>query len=171
MSGRGRHDRSGRTPRDAGRWARAETGNPSAASRTRTRAAKAAHRAGRADEIPDEALHPRDRGPVRALVRDIVDRRRRLVGLFAPAFGGTLIAALAPRSDLQRWLLLICAVLLAVSLVDAVVLGRQVTRTARARYPDVAVDGWRTGWYAFMRAHRMRSLRLPPPRVDPGDTV
>ena len=61
--------------------------------------------------------------------------------------------------------------LLAVSLVDAVVLGRQVTRRSPRPLPGRAVDGWRTGWYAFMRAHRMRSLRLPPPRVDPGDTV
>ena len=164
MSSRRRQVRTGRVPRDAGRWSRAESGNQSAASRAPTRTASVARR----DEIPDEALHPRDRGPVRALVRDIVDRRRRLVGLFAPAFGGTLIAALSPRSDLQRWLLLICAVLLAVSVVDAVLLGRAATRAARARYPDVAVDGWRTGWYAFMRAHRTRILRIPPPRVFPG---
>jgi hypothetical protein len=150
----------GRAPRDAGRWARAEPARSPTPNTPR-----------RGDDVPDEALHPRDRGPVRALVRDLVDSRRGLVGLFAPAFGGTLIAAIGPRSDLQRWLLLVCAVLLAVSLVDAVVLGRQVTRAARARHPDAVIDGWRTGWYAFMRAHRMRSLRLPPPRVDPGDTV
>ena len=168
MTSRRRQVRTGRVPRDAGRWSRAESGNRPAAPRAPTRTASGTRGASRRDEIPDEALHPRDRGPVRALVRDIVDRRRRLVGLFAPAFGGTLIAALSPRSDLQRWLLLICAVLLAVSLVDAVLLGRTATRTARARYPDVAVDGWRTGWYAFMRAHRARILRIPPPRVFPG---
>jgi hypothetical protein len=59
---------------------------------------------------------------VRAHVRDVVDARRGLVGLFVPAFGGTLIAALGPASSLQRWLLLICAVALVVSVVDAVVL-------------------------------------------------
>jgi len=134
------------------------TGSPAPARRT-------------PDDIPDVALHPRDRGPVRAHVRDLVDVRRGLVGLFAPAFGGTLIAILGPRSDLQRWLLIICAVLLAVSIVDAVLLGRRATRSARARFPEVPVDGLRTGWYAFMRAHRMRSMRLPPARVLPGDPV
>jgi len=108
---------------------------------------------------------------VRAHVRDVVDVRRGLVGLFLPALGGTIIATLGPRSDLQRWLLLICAVLLVVSLVDAVLLGRQATRSARTRFPGAAVDGRRTGWYAFMRGHRMRSLRLPPARVAPGDTL
>ena len=122
--------------------------------------------------FPDEALHPRDRGPVRAYVRDLVDARRRgLVGLFVPGFGGTLIAALGPASNLQRWLLVICAAVLAVALVDAVVLGRTATRRARARFPGETVDGWRTGFYAFMRAHRTRNLRLPPPQVERGDPV
>jgi Protein of unknown function (DUF3043) len=125
-----------------------------------------------ARDIPDEALHPRDRGPVRAHVRDVVDARRHgLVGLFVPGFGGTLIAALGPASNLQRWLLLICAVALVVSLVDAVVLGRAATRSARARFPTEVIDGPRTGFYAFMRGHRMRNLRLPPARVAPGDPL
>lgn len=151
-------DRKGRAPRDAGRWARAEPPVSPAAPRGPR-------------DVPDESLHPRDRGPVRAHVRDVVDSRRRLVGLFAPAFGGTLIAALGPASNLQRWLLLICAVVLLVSVVDAVLLGRTVTRSARARFPTVVADGPRTGWYAFMRAHRMRSMRLPPPRVAPGEPL
>jgi hypothetical protein len=154
----GRRDRKGRAPRDVDRWTRAAAHSP-------------APTPSRADTPSDETLQPRDRGPVRAYVRDLVDARRGLVGLFAPGFGGTLIAALGPRSDLQRWLLLICAVLLAISVVDAVILGRAVTRRARARFPDEPVDGLRTGWYAFMRAHRNRSLRRPPPRVSPGATV
>jgi hypothetical protein len=158
-----------RAPRDTQRWTRAAPGTPTPTTRPTTRPDAASRRT---TVPPDEALHPRDRGPVRAYVRDVVDSRRHgLVGLFVPGFGGTLIAALGPASNLQRWLLVICAALLAVALVDAVVLGRTATRRARARYPGKTVDGWRTGWYAFMRAHRMRNLRLPPPRVDRGDPV
>ena len=108
---------------------------------------------------------------MRAYVRDLVDARRGPVAMFVLAFGGTMIAALGPSSSLQRWLLLICAVLLAVAVIDAVVLGRTVTRRARARFPHEHVDGRRTGWYAFMRGHRMRSMRLPPPRYAPGEAV
>jgi Protein of unknown function (DUF3043) len=160
-----RSGRRGRAPRDTQRWARAAPGSPAPAS-TSGPASR------RPKAFPDESLHPRDRGPVRAYVRDIVDSRRHgLVGLFVPGFGGTLIAALGPASNLQRWLLVICAALLAVALVDAFVLGRTATRRARARFPGEVVDGWRTGFYAFMRAHRMRNLRLPPPRVERGDSV
>jgi hypothetical protein len=159
-----RRDRRGRAPRDEQRWTRAASDSPAPPSRPdASRRPKA---------FPDEALHPRDRGPVRAYVRDLVDARRRgLVGLFVPGFGGTLIAALGPASNLQRWLLVICAAVLALSLVDGVVLGRTATRRARARFPGETVDGWRTGFYAFMRAHRTRNLRLPPPQVERGDPV
>lgn len=155
----GDRSRKGRAPRDEQRWTKAAPRTP------------APRVASSRKPPPDEALHPRDRGPVRAYVRDVVDARRGLVGLFVPGFGGTLISALSPASDLQRWLLVICVALLAVALVDALLLGRKVTRQARARFPDEVVDGRRTGFYAFMRAHRMRSLRLPPPRVGVGDPV
>ena len=115
--------------------------------------------------VPDSALHPRDRGPVRAYVRDVVDSRRSLVGLFVPAFGGVLITTLGPASELQATLQVVSLAALAVSLAAAVVLGVNVTRMARAEFPKAQVDGLPTGFYAFMRAHRPRSTRLPPPRV------
>jgi hypothetical protein len=115
----------------------------------------------------DEHLHPRDRSPVRALVRDLVDGRRHLLGLFMPAFAVALIAWVNQPSDIRTWSLLLSLPLLAAMAVEAVVLGILVTRKARASFPDAQVDGLRTGWYAFMRAHRPRRMRLPPPRVAP----
>lgn len=118
---------------------------------------------------PDEQLHPRDRGPVRAYVRDAVDSRRRLTGLlFMPAFAVALICAWGPSSDLQRALLAGSLVALAVVAVDATLLGRSITAMARAEFPGVQVSGPGTGWYVFMRAHRPRRMRIPRPRVSPG---
>jgi hypothetical protein len=116
----------------------------------------------------EDHLPPRDRGPVRAYVRDAVDVRRRVVGLFMPVFAVVLISALGPASPLQRLLLAAGLLALAVVAVDAVLLGRAVTRMARAEFPAARVGGWSTGWYAFMRAHRPRRMRLPPPRVPVG---
>jgi hypothetical protein len=88
----------------------------------------------REDERRDRDLAPRDRGPVRAFLRDEVDARRRLVGAFLPVLGIAVISALSPASD---------------------------------AFPDEQVPGLATGWYAFLRAHRSRSVRQPPPRVAP----
>jgi hypothetical protein len=117
---------------------------------------------------PDGDLPPGDRGPVRAFVRDEVDSRRRLVGLFLPVLGVVTIAALGPASDLQRNVLFASLVVLAAVAVDAVLMGVTITRAARAEFPGEPVPGPATGWYAFLRAHRARSVRRPPPRVAPG---
>jgi len=116
----------------------------------------------------DAQLAPQHRGPVRAYVRDVVDSRRRLVGLFLPALGAVVLSLASPSSDLQRYFLLGSGAALAVAVADAVVLGASITRSARARFPDEPVPAPATGWYAFVRAHRSRSVRRPPPRVAPG---
>ncbi|MET0765853.1 MAG: DUF3043 domain-containing protein [Blastococcus sp.] len=116
----------------------------------------------------DAHLPPHDRGPVRAFVRDAVDGRRRLVGLFLPVLGVLIISIFGPSSDLQRYMLYGSLAAMALVLADAVRMGVQVTRAARAAFPDEPVPGFATGWYAFLRAHRTRALRRPPPRVTPG---
>jgi hypothetical protein len=117
----------------------------------------------------DRDLAPQDRGPVRAFIRDEVDARRRLVGLFLPVLGVVVICVLGPASPLQRNVLFAGLVVLAAVAVDAVLMGVTITRAARAAFPGEQVPGLATGWYAFLRAHRNRSVRRPAPRVSPGD--
>jgi hypothetical protein len=116
----------------------------------------------------DRDLAPHDRGPVRAFVRDEVDARRRLVGLFLPVLGIVVISALSPASSWQRNALQWSVVALAVIAADAVIMGVTLTRAARAAFPDESVPALATGLYAFLRAHRSRNVRRPPPRVAPG---
>ena len=118
-------------------------------------------------ERRERDLAPHDRGPVRAFIRDEVDARRRLVGLFLPVLGVVVISFFAPASDLQRNALFGSLAVLAVVVADAVLMGVSLTRAARAAFPDEQVPGLGTGWYAFLRAHRSRSVRRPPPRVAP----
>jgi hypothetical protein len=118
--------------------------------------------------VPDSQLAPQDRGPVRAFVRDVVDGRRRLVGLFLPVTGAVVLSLVNPASDLQRYALAGSLAALVAVAIDAVVLGVTVTRAARAEFPGESVPGLATGWYAFVRAHRPRQVRRPAPRVQPG---
>ena len=51
----------------------------------------------------DDYLLPRDKGPVRRFVRDVVDARRNLLGLFMPAALGLIFVMLAvPSIQVQR---------------------------------------------------------------------
>lgn len=121
--------------------------------------------ADRADDA-DRLLPPWERGPVRAFVRDAVDARgpRPLLLLFMPAFALALITIFGPASELGRWLLLGSLAVLAVVAVDALLLGSQLVRAARRAFPGTPVPAAGTCWYVFMRAHRPRSMRRPPPR-------
>lgn len=116
----------------------------------------------------EEHVHPRDRGPVQAWLRDAVDRRRHLAGLFLPVLGVTVISVFSPASTLQRWMLIASLALLAAIAVEAVVRGIVLARAARAEFPGAEVSTARTAWSTFVRAHRTRALRRPPPRVAPG---
>ena len=117
----------------------------------------------------DDQLPARERGPVRAYVRDAVDARGpRPILLFMPAFALGLICAFGPPSELAHNILLGCLAVLAVVILDAVLLGRSIIRMSRAEFPKSQISGPATGWYVFMRAHRPRSMRLPRPRVSPG---
>jgi hypothetical protein len=118
-------------------------------------------------ERRDRDLAPYDRGPVRAFIRDEVDARRRLVGAFLPVLGAVVISALSPVSDWQRYALFASSIVLAAIAFNAILMGVSLTRAARQAFPSESVPGLATGWYAFLRAHRARSVRRPPPRVAP----
>jgi Protein of unknown function (DUF3043) len=114
--------------------------------------------------LPDELLPPWERGPVRAFVRDAVDARGpRLTLLFMPAFALALITIFGPRSELGDYLKVASLAVLVVVAVDAALLGASLVRAARQAFPTERVPRFATSWYVFMRAHRPRSMRRPPP--------
>lgn len=118
----------------------------------------------------DKYLLPRDKGPVRAFVRDVVDARRNLVGLFMP-MALVLILSMFAAPELQSIVTLAMLVMMAFMVAEGFLLGRVVNNRVRERFPDTADTGFRLGWYAFVRASQMRKMRAPKPRVGPGDAV
>lgn len=114
-------------------------------------------------------LLPRDRGPVRAYVRDIVDSRRHLMGMFMPLAGVVLLSIFVPNPALQSSVSLLTMGMLAVIVVEAIFLGRMVTQRVRRKFPDSKDGGMGLGFYAFTRATMMRRLRTPRPKVGYGE--
>jgi len=41
----------------------------------------------------------------------------------------------------------------------------------RAKFPTEPIKGISIGWYSFIRASQLRKLRVPKPRVKPGEAV
>ncbi len=118
----------------------------------------------------DKFLLPRDKGPVRAYVRDMVDARRNLVGLFMP-MALLLIFALFLNPAVQAYVTLAMFVMMLFMVVEGIFIGRQVNNRVRARFPETPDGGFKLGWYAFVRASQIRKMRAPKPRVDRGAAV
>jgi hypothetical protein len=119
----------------------------------------------------DKYVLPRDRGPVRAYVRDVVDSRRHLIGLFMPLAIVVVVAMLAPVPAIQLYAAPVTLVILAIMVIDGLVLGRFVAKKVREKFPDAKDRSFQLGWYAFVRATQIRKLRMPKPKIQPGETV
>lgn len=135
------------------------------------RRAAAAERRQRMMAGDDKYLLPRDRGPVKAYIRDLVDSRRNLMGLFMPLAILVFVALLTPSLAVQRYATLATTFMLIAMVVEGFILGRIVTRKVRAKFPNEPIKGISIGWYSFIRASQLRRLRVPKPRVQPGDTI
>ncbi|PTR32147.1 Protein of unknown function (DUF3043) [Rhodococcus sp. OK519] len=134
------------------------------------RRAESADRRARMLAGEDKYLLPRDKGPVRAYARDLVDSRRNLVGLFMP-LALVLIMAMFLSPIIQNYVTLAMLVMMLFMAGEGYFLGRMINNKIRARFPDSVDGGFKLGWYAFVRASQIRKMRAPAPRVKPGDAV
>lgn len=145
-------------------------------SREERRADKTANRARMSDRrermmAGEEAyLLPRDQGPIRRYVRDVVDSRRNLLGLFMPSTL-LLMFIMFGVPQLQLWVSPAMLVLMAVMSVDGLILGRKVSKLVDAKFPKNTESRWKLGLYAAGRASQMRRLRAPRPQVKHGSSV
>ncbi len=154
-----------RTQREAAKLARANRPDKE------QRRAAAAERRERMAAGDDKFLMPRDRGPVKAFVRDVVDSRPHLMGLFMPLAIIVVLSLLVPVREVQSYLSLFSLVALTSMIIEGILLGASTTRRARAKFPNEKIGALGTGWYAFTRATQLRRLRIPKPRVQRGATV
>jgi hypothetical protein len=119
----------------------------------------------------DAYLMPRDKGPVRRFVRDVVDARRNLLGLFMPAALGLVFVMVSVPLQYQGLLSPAMLVLVLVMLVDALLVGRRVNKMVDAKFPSNTESGWKLGMYAASRASQLRRMRAPRPQVNRGDKI
>jgi hypothetical protein len=116
-------------------------------------------------------LLARDRGPERALVRNIVDSRRTIGTWF---FGGALIVLIGSTVKvpiIQFVSNLLWAFLAIAVIVDSVLIGRKVKKLVKERYPKTGQRIGSLQLYGAMRGLTFRRMRVPKPQVEFGDKV
>jgi hypothetical protein len=120
----------------------------------------------------DAYLLPRDKGPVRKYVRDVVDSRRNVLGLFMPAALGLVFVMLSvPSLQVQRLLSPAMLALVLIMAIDGLLIGRRVNKLVDEKFPDNVEGGWKLGFYAASRASQLRRMRAPRPQVKRGDKI
>ena len=160
------------------------TGTPAGRSSGRSsgRAGSASGGAGRATSKEDRlrrneamrrgeewALPARDRGPVKALVRDYVDSRRRISEYYMYVMLILVLLLFIRVPAIQHAAEPIVLVLIVFVIVDALLLRMNLKRLIPQRLPGQSARG--VTIYAVFRALQIRRFRMPPPRVSPGTKV
>ena len=138
------------------------------------RAARKERRGDRASRMragDQKALPARDRGPVKAYVRDLIDSRRHLIGFFLPLALLVFVGLVVPLPRIQSFISLFVMAMMAAMILEGLLIGRRVTRAAREKFPKERISAPALTWYAFSRASQIRRLRVPKARVAVGDVV
>jgi hypothetical protein len=115
------------------------------------------------------ALPRKDQGPVRALARDYVDSRRSFSEYYMFAVLVLVVLLFVPKLRQSAVVDYAVLALLLVIVTESVLVGGRVIRLARQRFPGESTRGVRM--YAALRGTQIRRLRMPAPRVKPGDKI
>ncbi len=113
----------------------------------------------------ESKMLPRDRGPVRKLVRDLVDGRRSMAWILLPVTVVALLAGFARNVALQNLTFTLLLATMAATLIDMAFTAVDLRRGLRAAFPDVKTRSHIA--YGLMRTTQMRRLRVPRPQVRP----
>ncbi len=147
--------------------ARRERLNPTLSAkelRVKERAAKNAMR--------DEQFARSEGTPGKVLMRDFVDSRRSVAGYAMPILmvtlaGSLLVSSFSPDAAmLVTWFTYSVFLLIGV---DIFLMWRKYKKLHAERLPNVALKGLLP--YMLNRSINLRRLRLPSPRVKPGDEI
>jgi len=118
-------------------------------------------------------LLARDKGPVRKLVRDIVDSRRTIGTFF---FGTTFLVMLVGFNRNLNPSIYFAAnalfgVMAVATAIDSFLISRTIKRLVKERFPASTEKLGRLYFYAIMRAISFRFIRNPKPQVKVGATI
>lgn len=136
------------------------------AARQRAAAERQEARAGLASG-DEKYLPARDAGPVKAYIRDYVDRRWCAGELFLPIAIVVLIGSFMRNSNVLVFVSYLWMGISLWVLFDTVFVVRRLNKELKKQWPDPQQRSGST-MYALMRIMQIRRLRLPKPRFKAG---
>lgn len=114
----------------------------------------------------ERALPKRDKGPIRKLARDYVDSRWSIAEFFLPLLMVVLLITALPYDLIKLFATLVMYLVVLISMLDGIWMGRQIKKYAATKYPNESTKG--VSMYAWMRSTQIRRLRTPAPQVKRG---
>ncbi|WP_265444129.1 DUF3043 domain-containing protein [Flexivirga meconopsidis] len=117
----------------------------------------------------EKALPPRDKGPIKAFIRDYIDSRWNFGEILLPLMLVVLVLTVLPNRSLQMAAFFFLWLVVLVGIVDSVLVLRRIKKQIRERFHTDPPRG--TTSYTIMRAFQLRMGRRPMPRVKRGDKV
>jgi len=141
--------------------------------RTRKEAAQRAReeaKAGRTKVRDGRTLLPRDAGPVRALVRDVVDARRSIGTLMLPLAFVLLLAQASGNRRVFDIAILVWLVGILALATDLVLTARAVRRRLREQFPQETKTRGHVA-YGLLRTTVFRRWRIPAPTTSPATSL
>ena len=118
----------------------------------------------------DAYLPARDRGPVRKLVRDVVDARRNIGSFFLAIAGVALIGTIVPSLVVRNYASFLLFGFFLLMIVDSVILSRRIKKKVAERFPEQQKTRGLV-WYGISRSTMIRRWRFPKPDVALGADV
>jgi hypothetical protein len=115
------------------------------------------------------ALPRKDQGPVRALARDVVDAHRGVGEFYMIIVLLLIILLVVPSQTVKLAGEGVVIALLVLALGEGWFLSVRTKRLAAQRFPGQSTQG--VVLYVTMRGISMRRMRVPKPRVKPGDKI
>jgi hypothetical protein len=117
----------------------------------------------------DWALPRKDKGPVRALARDVVDSRRGIAEYYLYGIVVLIFLLFIPALKGTIYVDLIILAVLVVIVGEGWFVSRRVIKLAKERYPGESTQG--VAMYTALRGTQLRKMRVPAPRVERGAKV
>lgn len=116
----------------------------------------------------EEYLMPRDKGPVRRAVRDIVDARPSVASWFLVVGFIIVLGSYSANPTIRVGATSLWGVLFAALAVDWFFLYRRIKTMIQERFPKDSTPIRSYVFYGIMRSAQFRRMRIPKPQVPPG---